>query len=424
MAREGREAAENWKTIPYDGVRLRKALKMLVKSGEELRVCYEAGPTGFGLVPASAGGGDRLHRGGAFVGAGQAGRPREDRPPRRPETGALPAFRRSDGGLRAGRGRGGDPRPGACPGRRQVRRARGAAPVEQVSAASRPALGRNHLDAEASRLDPHAEVRVSGAAAGAGGLPEDRGGPGGARGASDRAMEELVEETVLAPLVKALQAFRGISVVSAVTIAAEVGDLRRFATASQFMSYVGLVPSEDSTGKRRRQGPITRCGNAPPAQDPGGGGLALPARARDEQGTAASQPRRRRGGATDRLGGAEAIEQAAVPPDPRGQERAESGHRRGPRVGGLCLGGGPRRDVVGGRMRRRSGEHPCRSFARIVRATRGTRPLPLDPLPSSLCSVFRGSACLSLTSTLSPLRTWRRGRVLGGKRFGESLSHP
>ena len=74
-------------------------------------------------------------------------------------------------------------------------------------------------------------------------------------------VEELVQETALAPLVKALQAFRGISVVSAVTIAAEAGDLRRFATASQFMSYVGLVPSEDSTGKRRRQGAITRCGN-------------------------------------------------------------------------------------------------------------------------------------------------------------------
>ena len=49
VARKGREAAETWKTIPYDGVRLRKALTMLVTKGEELRVCYEAGPTGFGL---------------------------------------------------------------------------------------------------------------------------------------------------------------------------------------------------------------------------------------------------------------------------------------------------------------------------------------------------------------------------------------
>jgi transposase len=77
------------------------------------------------------------------------------------------------------------------------------------------------------------------------------------------ALAELVPESVLAPLVQALQAFRGVSLVSAVTIAAEAGgDLRRFATAQQFMSYVGLVPSEDSTGQRRRQGAITRCGNA------------------------------------------------------------------------------------------------------------------------------------------------------------------
>ena len=75
-------------------------------------------------------------------------------------------------------------------------------------------------------------------------------------------MAELVQETTLAPLVQALQAFRGVAMVSAVTIAAEVGDLKRFQTPQQFMSYVGLVPSEDSTGKRRKQGAITRCGNS------------------------------------------------------------------------------------------------------------------------------------------------------------------
>ena len=49
VARQGQEPAEIWKTIPNDWVRLRKALKMLLRSGETLRVCYEAGPTGFGL---------------------------------------------------------------------------------------------------------------------------------------------------------------------------------------------------------------------------------------------------------------------------------------------------------------------------------------------------------------------------------------
>jgi len=75
-------------------------------------------------------------------------------------------------------------------------------------------------------------------------------------------IEELVESSALAPLITALQAFRGIALVSAVTIACEVGDLRRFSTAGQFMSYVGLVPSEDSSGQRRRQGSITRAGNS------------------------------------------------------------------------------------------------------------------------------------------------------------------
>ncbi len=49
VAHQGRKPAEKWKTIPYDGVRLQKALKMLVHDGQVLKVCYEAGPTGFGL---------------------------------------------------------------------------------------------------------------------------------------------------------------------------------------------------------------------------------------------------------------------------------------------------------------------------------------------------------------------------------------
>ena len=64
-----------------------------------------------------------------------------------------------------------------------------------------------------------------------------------------------------ASLVTALQALRGIEMVSAVTLAAEIGDFRRFAKASELMSFVGLVPSEHSSGGSRRQGPITRTGN-------------------------------------------------------------------------------------------------------------------------------------------------------------------
>lgn len=74
-------------------------------------------------------------------------------------------------------------------------------------------------------------------------------------------IESLIHTSVLAPLITALQAFRGIAMVSAVTVAVEVGDLRRFDTAAQFMSYVGLTPSEHSSGQRRKQGSITRAGN-------------------------------------------------------------------------------------------------------------------------------------------------------------------
>ncbi|MGH3574145.1 MAG: IS110 family transposase [Pseudonocardiaceae bacterium] len=62
-------------------------------------------------------------------------------------------------------------------------------------------------------------------------------------------------------LLRALQAFRGIGFLTAVTIVAEAGDMRRFATARQFMTFTGLVPSEYSSGAVRRTGHITRAGN-------------------------------------------------------------------------------------------------------------------------------------------------------------------
>jgi transposase len=64
-----------------------------------------------------------------------------------------------------------------------------------------------------------------------------------------------------AGLVAALQALRGIGLLSAVTIAAEVGELRRFAQAPGFMAFTGLVPSEYSSGQSRHRGPITKTGN-------------------------------------------------------------------------------------------------------------------------------------------------------------------
>lgn len=64
-----------------------------------------------------------------------------------------------------------------------------------------------------------------------------------------------------APVVQALQALRGVRLVSAVVIVSEIGDFRRFNNAKEFMTYLGLVPSEFSTGDQIKRGGITKTGN-------------------------------------------------------------------------------------------------------------------------------------------------------------------
>jgi transposase len=66
----------------------------------------------------------------------------------------------------------------------------------------------------------------------------------------------------LQPVVEAIQALRGVDFTGAVTLIAEVGDVTRFDTPRKLMSYLGLTPSEYSSGERRRQGGITKAGNA------------------------------------------------------------------------------------------------------------------------------------------------------------------
>jgi transposase len=63
-------------------------------------------------------------------------------------------------------------------------------------------------------------------------------------------------------VIAALQALRGVAEIAAVTIVAELGEISRFRTPRQLMAYSGLVPSEYSSGSKRRQGSITKTGNA------------------------------------------------------------------------------------------------------------------------------------------------------------------
>jgi transposase len=81
-------------------------------------------------------------------------------------------------------------------------------------------------------------------------------------------LEQAIAEAVqlaspaIQEVVKGLQALRGMAQISAVTIAAELGNISRFAGARQLMGYSGAVPSEDSSGKRMKRGGITKTGNA------------------------------------------------------------------------------------------------------------------------------------------------------------------
>ena len=69
-----------------------------------------------------------------------------------------------------------------------------------------------------------------------------------------RQIIELMPTWSMAPVATAIQAMRGVALINAVTIVAEVGDFARFGNPRQLMAYLGLVPSEHSSGIRVRRG--------------------------------------------------------------------------------------------------------------------------------------------------------------------------
>ena len=77
----------------------------------------------------------------------------------------------------------------------------------------------------------------------------------------EQAIREALPEWSLAEVVTALQAMRGIDLIAAVGVLAEIGDLSRFQNPRELMGYLGLVPSESSTGDRIKRGGITKAGN-------------------------------------------------------------------------------------------------------------------------------------------------------------------
>lgn len=75
-------------------------------------------------------------------------------------------------------------------------------------------------------------------------------------------IEEISAEARYAEKVSKLKCFKGIDTLTALTFVAEIGDFRRFRKAHAFMAYMGLVPSEYTTGDKRKQGSITKAGNS------------------------------------------------------------------------------------------------------------------------------------------------------------------
>jgi transposase len=78
----------------------------------------------------------------------------------------------------------------------------------------------------------------------------------------ERAIHETAEQQPWRELVARLRCLRGIDTLTALALVTEIGDFSRFRTAEEFMAFVGLVPSERSSGQQRRQGSITKVGNS------------------------------------------------------------------------------------------------------------------------------------------------------------------
>jgi transposase len=77
----------------------------------------------------------------------------------------------------------------------------------------------------------------------------------------EQELHEHVKTWRLQPVVEALQALRGVQCTVAVTLVADMGDLTRFESPRELMKFMGLIPSEYSSGDQRRQGSITKAGN-------------------------------------------------------------------------------------------------------------------------------------------------------------------
>lgn len=239
-----------------------KLVRKLARKYGRLTFCYEAGPTGYGLY--------RLikHLGHACVVVAPSLIPKK--PGDRVKT------NRRDAVSLARQLRAGELTAVWVPGpaheaMRDLTRARGAA-VEDLRAkrqqvtsfllrlgrhfAGRTTWGKTHVNWLADQKLEHPEQRIA--------FEEMLLAVRQAQeriARLDAAIMQAVPNWSLAEVVTALMAMRGLDLVSASAFLAEIGDLSRFQRPRELMAYLGLVPSEQSTGDRIKRGPITKAGN-------------------------------------------------------------------------------------------------------------------------------------------------------------------
>jgi len=261
IAESGRDPATAFGQIRSDGVRLLKKLDRLGPRGS-IHCCYEAGPTGYGL--------QRYLRSAGIVCDVVAPSLIPDRQGDRVKTDKRDAIKLAHY-LRSG-----DLTPVWVPDEatealRDLFRARDDAKIAERAARHRLSKfllrhGRTypkptpwtgmHLDwIRKQKFEYEPQTRV---------LQEylhtvEQATESVARLTS--AIAELVRGSSIEPLVEALQALKGVRLITAAGLAVELGDLHRFPTARKLMSYIGLGIAEDSTGKKRRQFAITKAGN-------------------------------------------------------------------------------------------------------------------------------------------------------------------
>jgi transposase len=248
--------------IDTSGAATDKLVKKLAGHYERLAFCYEAGPTGYGLYR------QITQLGHECIVVAPSLVPK--RPGDRVKTNRRDALDLAKL-LRAGQLTAvwvPDPRHEAM---RDLTRARGAA-VQDVRCKGQQVsafllrLGRSypgkkgwtkaHMNWLASQSFDHAEQRIA--------FEEMLLALHQARervGRLEEAIRTAVPDWSLSEVVQALMAMRGIDLVTATAFLAEIGDLSRFRTPRQLMAYLGLVPSERSTGERVERGPITKAGN-------------------------------------------------------------------------------------------------------------------------------------------------------------------